>query len=71
MPSQGKEKVWSHGFPDLKKKMSILKIWVWEGYKERVWCRCSNSGLARIWLLGRFSDSFSATNITNSWAHIL
>ena len=53
------------------KKMSILRIWVWEGYKERVWCRCSNSGLAGIWLLGRFSDSFSATNITNSWAHIL
>ena len=47
--------------------MSILKKWVWEGYKERVWCRCSNSGLAGLWLLGRFSDSFSATNITNTW----
>jgi hypothetical protein len=32
--------------------MSILKKWVWEGYKERVWCRCSNSGLAQLWLLG-------------------
>jgi hypothetical protein len=47
--------------------MSILKKWVWEGYKERVWCRCSNSGLAGLWLLGRFSDSFSATSITNTW----
>ncbi|EDL15816.1 mCG1032085 [Mus musculus] len=47
--------------------MSILKKWVWEGYKERVWCRYSNSGLARLRLLGRFSDSFSATNITNTW----
>ena len=47
--------------------MSILKKWVWEGYKERVWYRCSNSGLAGLWLLGRFSDSFSATNITNTW----
>ncbi|EDL20947.1 mCG147713 [Mus musculus] len=26
--------------------MSILKKWVWEGYKESIWCRCSNSGLA-------------------------
>jgi hypothetical protein len=50
--------------------MSILKKWVWEGYKERVWCRCSNSGLAQLWLLGRFSDSFPATNIINTgqWA---
>ena len=50
--------------------MSILKKWVWEGYKERVWCRCSNSGLAGLWLLGRFSDSFLAMNITNTcqWA---
>jgi hypothetical protein len=47
--------------------MSILKKWVWEGSKERVWCRCSNSGLALLWLLGRFSDSFSATIITNTW----
>ena len=47
--------------------MSILKKWVWEGYKERVWYRCSNSGLDGLWLLGRFSDSFSATNITNTW----
>jgi hypothetical protein len=47
--------------------MFILKKWIWEGYKERVWCRCSNSGLAGLWLLGRFSDSFSATNITNTW----
>jgi hypothetical protein len=47
--------------------MSILKKWVWEGYKGRVWCRCSNSGLGGLWLLGRFSDPFSATNITNTW----
>ena len=47
--------------------MSIIKKWVWEGYKERVWCRCSNSGLAGLWLLGRFSDSSPATNITNTW----
>ena len=47
--------------------MSILKKWVWDGYKERVWCRCSNSRLAGLWLLERFSDSFSATNITNTW----
>jgi hypothetical protein len=47
--------------------MSILKKWVWEGYKERVWCRYSNSGLAWLWLLGRFSNSFPATNITNTW----
>jgi hypothetical protein len=47
--------------------MSIFKKWVWEGYKERVWCRCNNSGLAQLWLLGRFSDSSPATNITNTW----
>jgi hypothetical protein len=47
--------------------MSILKKWVWEGYKERVCCRCSNSRLTLLWLLGRFSDSIPATNITDTW----
>jgi hypothetical protein len=47
--------------------MFILKKWIWEGYKERVWCRCSNSRLAWLWLLGRFSDSSPITNITNTW----
>jgi hypothetical protein len=45
----------------------FLKKWVWEGYKERVWCRCSNSDWPRLWLLGRFPNSSPATNITNTW----
>jgi hypothetical protein len=64
-PQGGKEKggVWDFQIWT----MSILNKCVWGGYKERIWCRCSNSGLAGLWLLGRFFDSFPATSITNTW----
>lgn len=47
--------------------MSILKTWVQEGDKERVGGRFSDSGLAGLWVLGRFSDFSPATNLTNTW----
>jgi hypothetical protein len=36
----------------------FLKKWVWKGYKERVWCRCSNSGLAPAVVAGEIFQLF-------------
>ena len=74
-PQGGKEKGGSRGFPDLNNVYSKMIDSSRNGYGRET-RKESNEGAAipdwpRLWLLGRFSDSFPATNIatniTNTW----
>jgi hypothetical protein len=74
-PERGKEKGGSRGFPNLNNVYSKMIDSSRNGYGRET-RKESNEGAAtldqpRLWLLGRFSDSFPATNIatniTNTW----
>jgi hypothetical protein len=69
--SRGKGEGRSRGFPDLNNVYSKMIDSSRNEYGSET-RKESNEGAAtpdwpRLWLLGRFSDSFPATNITNTW----
>jgi hypothetical protein len=70
-PQGGKEKEGVGGFPDLNNVYSKMIDLSRNGYGRET-RKESNEGAAtldwpRLWLLGRFSYSIPATNITNTW----